>query len=201
MSRRNKVVIGCVIVLIVCAWSCLALLRPHRLREAVRTNKFDTFARLVDESDANSPFHSTVSYTLYMLHAACSDADERYVRLLLKKGADIHKRDSQGQSCIFHAIGRDDTADAVSILRVLHEHDSTVLDDREKYNGDTVIHYAARIGVHKEVVEALVRLGADLQLKNKNGETPYDVYLQRTSLKPDLEDLLLAAETPKADDE
>ncbi len=180
MSRRSKAAIGCTVVLIVCVWSCLALLRPHRLREAVRTNDFDTFARLVDESDANSPFHSTVSYTLYMLHAACSDADERFVRLLLKEGANIHKRDSQGQSCIFHAIGRDDTKAAINILRVLYEHDFTVLDDREKHNGDTVLHYAARIGAHKDVVEALVRLGADLQLQNENGETPYDVYRQRT---------------------
>jgi len=201
MSRSRIVAIGCLVVLLSCAVLWFGLLRPHRLREAVRTNDFDTFVSLVDESNANMPFHSTVSYALYMLHVACSDADERFVRLLLKKGADIHKRDSEGQSCIFHAIGRDDTATAVNILRVLHEHDSTVLDDREKYNGDTVLHYAARIGAHKVVLEALVRLGADLQLQNKNGETPYDVYVQSTTFEPDLKNLLLRREYPKADGE
>ena len=111
MSSKSKVAIGCTLLLIVCTWSCSALLRPHRLREAIRTNDFDTFARLVDESDANSPYKSTVSYTLYLLHAACSDSDERIVRLLLRKGADIHKLDSSGKSCIFHAVGRDDISE------------------------------------------------------------------------------------------
>ncbi|MBR9801889.1 hypothetical protein GYB59_09385 [bacterium] len=184
MGRKSKVAIGCTLLLIVCTWSCSALLRPHRLREAVRTNDFDTFARLVDESDANSPYRSTVSYTLYLLHGACSDSDERIVRLLLRKGADIHKKDSSGKSCIFHAVGRDDIRAAISILRVLHEHDSTVVDDRETYHGDTVLHYAARIEAHKEVVEELIRLEADLQAKNNNGETPRDVYRQETRFNP-----------------
>jgi catalase (peroxidase I) len=81
--------------------------------------------------------------------------------------------------------------EAVSLRTALHKAAFWGHDDASKYlveeckldanaqdfSGDTALHDAARFG-HAKVVDILIKGGASLSIKNKKGQTPYDVAVQ-----------------------
>ena len=52
------------------------------------------------------------------------------------------------------------------------------LDVKDKFEGETALHLASR-NEHLEVVKLLIERGADINIKNNEGETPLDFAKKR----------------------
>lgn len=179
MPHKLKILAVVLVVSLTIYWSILYLAIPYRLREAIRTDDFETFSRLLTIERANEPHHLSIDITLYLIHIACSDARPEFVRLLIERGADVHARDNRGRTGIFHAIGGSgDVTTKIVILDMLYKKDPTTLNDHDS-SGGTVLHEAAqlaRVGLDVRIFEELVRLGANIHSENEEGKTPLNLY-------------------------
>ena len=107
------------------------------------------------------------------LHRAASSGHIRILRLLLKHGADVNRKDSRfGSAALDNAasFGR------VEIVSILLDHGAHV-DAQTKY-GFTALMSAASSGYPK-VVKLLLQHGAHVHLKDKHGETALDIALKK----------------------
>ena len=53
------------------------------------------------------------------LHWACRNANSEMVKTLLSLGADIHKRDAHGYTCVHHLCGSENAGEGVGLLHYL----------------------------------------------------------------------------------
>jgi len=196
MIDTTKVSVIAVIAVIAISVLCLFCLfvsgvsSSRRLHESIRTGDYTTFSRLLSDSNINRPRRLSVSVTLNLIHDACAATRVEFVKLMIEKHADIHAQDSSGKTCLFYAAGGDDVTSSIEICRMLVSHDSSIIQDREPVNGDSVLHYSVRIGLNARVVESLIQLGADARSVNSNGETPLDIYIDRGRKNGEVESVL-----------
>jgi len=94
------------------------------------------------------------------------------VRDLLRSGADSDARDSDGRTALFRAAAEPSHIEKAELLI---ESGATI--DVVDLNGDTPIMYAARFK-NFALVRILVDEGADLNTRNRNGETVRDIAMQ-----------------------
>ncbi len=109
------------------------------------------------------------------------------IEALLKAGADIHQTDKNGVTPLHHAVRFRSPAAVETLLQ-----HGAVVNQQCKRSGSTPLHRAVTstgapgtAGKDKEarqIVEILLRYGADPSIKNKNGKTPAD-YIGDESLR------------------
>lgn len=102
------------------------------------------------------------------LHLASAKNDIGLVGCLLAKGANINVLDAHLNTFLIIAISKKNT-EMVESLQLL-------VDNRDFWNkkndsGNTALHFAAARG-YSEIVEILLKAGADLNPQNKDGSTP-----------------------------
>ncbi|NXB28806.1 ASB10 protein, partial [Eulacestoma nigropectus] len=100
------------------------------------------------------------------LHEACAAARTDCVRLLLSSGADPEAVSEDG----YRPLHLCKSSDSIECVRQLLQHGASANSPTEEEN-DTALHVAARHGL-AEHVQLLLRHGAELEVKNKEGQTP-----------------------------
>jgi tankyrase len=101
------------------------------------------------------------------------------IEAALKAGADLHYADKNGVTALHHAVRFRSPA----AVLVLLEHGAAV-NQACKRSGSTPLHRAVtstgapstagKDDQAREIIEMLLRFGADPSIKNKNGKTPAD---------------------------
>ena len=111
-------------------------------------------------------------------HAAWRRWDD--IRFCVKKGADVTYRDSQGNSALHLALENPNVpVDVISIL--IHPDLINSIGGRRL----TPLHIAA-YGQNKDVIQELLRVNADPNIKRHYGISPLDFYIERMSLPLDV---------------
>ncbi|XP_063016718.1 ankyrin repeat and SOCS box protein 10 isoform X3 [Melospiza melodia melodia] len=100
------------------------------------------------------------------LHEACAAASAACARLLLRAGADPEAVSEQGHRPL-HLCK---SSDSIGCVQELLQHGASVNSQTEEER-DTALHVASRHGL-AEHVQLLLRHGAQLELRNKEGQTP-----------------------------
>lgn len=101
-------------------------------------------------------------------------------KFLVGKGANVDYRSPNGDSALSLAIWKKHATTAIFLV----EHARTTIDAYDKF-GDTPLIDAVKGNLH-DVVRALVKKGADVNHKNKKGDTP----LSLANTKPDITSIL-----------
>ncbi|XP_032921194.1 ankyrin repeat and SOCS box protein 10 [Catharus ustulatus] len=100
------------------------------------------------------------------LHAACAAASADCAGLLLRAGADPEAVSEDG----YRPLHLCKSSDSIECVRQLLQHGASVNSQTEEEN-DTALHVASRHGL-AEHVQLLLHHGAELEVKNKEGQTP-----------------------------
>ncbi|NWV54591.1 ASB10 protein, partial [Daphoenositta chrysoptera] len=100
------------------------------------------------------------------LHEACAAASSDCVRLLLGSGADPEAVSEDG----YRPLHLCKSPDSIECVRQLLQHGASA-NSRTEEEDDTALHVAARHGL-AEHVQLLLHHGAELEVKNKEGQTP-----------------------------
>lgn len=137
--------------------------RLINLHEAARRSDYDTLKRHVQSArDANKVNNEGET----LLISAAEGGEEKIVRFLLSKGANINAKDQNGQTPLYRAVSAGNTA--VAKLLIKRGADLRLLYGEKK---ETLLFAAVRIGdldVIRELVKARPQL---LTEKNVDGET------------------------------
>lgn len=132
------------------------------LRDAVRHGRDETdiLTALIDAgADVNV---RNVSREWTLLHYAAEHSNLKAAAVLLEHGAEVDARDKVGQTPLMSSD--------LHLTRLLVANGADV--NAQELNGNTPLHHAAGWLAKPKVVEALLTLGADAQIRNDDGETP-----------------------------
>ena len=104
------------------------------------------------------------------------------VQELLNQGADVNVTNYKGQSAL-HCAAK---AGFVEPVRILLDHGANV--NAQDRDGDTALHSACRSSIKnherlQQVVDLLIKNGADLNAENNRGRTPKQVLRRSSTLK------------------
>eukprot|EP01048_Picozoa_sp_COSAG05_P008259 COSAG05_NODE_621_length_8305_cov_3.479283_8_plen_505_part_00 len=153
--------------------------RPEhkRLVECVEGGDLAGASRLLEAENPQtreSWVNSIPSFTMLMQAAALRTASEEVrvglTRLLITNGAHVNEVDSDGYSAL-HWSAAVGTAD---VMELLVTEGGASPNARSSSNGETPLHRASRLGAGACVKE-LLRLGADVSVRNYQYLTPLDV--------------------------
>ena len=103
----------------------------------------------------------------------CIDSDT--ISLLIKNGADVSSVDYEGRTPLMTAAGSSGK-EAAKIVNILLQHGASAC--TIDYGGRTALHHAAvneRLCGAAEVIDSLIFAGADVSIKDENGETALDL--------------------------
>lgn len=108
------------------------------------------------------------------LHYSVLRGHQHAVLLLLHAGADINIQDSEGNSPL-HTACMNGHENCVKGLIYYSENSIFKIDiDRTNRSGNTALHIACRWG-YLPIVSVLLEFGSSVKVKNKLGQTPWDV--------------------------
>jgi Ankyrin repeats (3 copies) len=124
--------------------------------------------REVRDDPALGHVHNRYGRTL--LHDASAQGNVRFVELLLRLGADPNVRSSGGHTPLYCVANECGVTRGGHIVRALVQAGAHV-DARSDSKQCTPLHMAARRG-NTEVAEALVDCGADMNARDRGGDTP-----------------------------
>ena len=119
------------------------------------------------------------------------DKQGAHIQRLIKAGADIHETDKNGVTLLHHAVRFRSPAAVEALLRL-----GAAVNQTCKRSGSTPLHRAVtstgapgtagKSAQAREIVEILLRYGADASIKNKSGKKPAD-YVRDKALRRLLE--------------
>ena len=169
--------------------------------ETTVNNELDIIQALLDAgADVNAalPYDEDIDEESPLQLMARSGNAEG-VRLLLRAGADIHFKNHRGETALFSAVNASFVKDQIEIVKILLAAGADI-NAQANYPGDaagnTVLMWAvfqadstARMGEpmksedwavqkmkeEKELIQVLLDAGADVNIKNKKGETAMDL--------------------------
>jgi len=121
-------------------------------------------------ADVNASDH----YGVTSLHYAAARVDKEIASLLMNYGADVHMKDNAARAPLHYATGatgraRSPQEAASFIILLLAEGANVNVQDKWGY---TPLHYAVLVR-RVDIVKLLVERGADVDLTNDRGHTPY----------------------------
>lgn len=154
---------------------------PEILYKAIDGQQPELAVLLIENgADVKSKEKSVLSRT--PLHAAAFWGYAEIARLLLAKGADLYAEDSANQTAMDLAI----TGGYLDIVE-LFVGVGYDMNRKDSILEDTVVHEAVNAN-RKEILAFFILKGANLNIKNKNGQTPLAMAIQ--DRKEELADIL-----------
>jgi len=136
--------------------------------EAAESGDIDELRLLLKSNP--SLVKSTDQYGFTALHGAAGEEDTQVVDLLLTNGADINAKNNDGVSPIHVAVYPRMAAYLITKGADINLPSS---------NGDTPLHTFAAEAEGLDVMEVLLKAGANPNIKNKQGELPIDIATSR----------------------
>lgn len=139
------------------------------LLERIREYHLDKVITLIKKENANVDYQDNCSLTPLMW-AAMRDG-KKIAHVLIEAGADVNLKDNCGNTALIWSI-QIEGRDAISQLLI---EAGTKINDQN--NGSTALMTACLFG-RCNTVQSLITAGADKTIKNKRGETAYDIAIQ-----------------------
>ncbi|KAJ7207500.1 ankyrin repeat-containing domain protein [Mycena pura] len=109
-----------------------------------------------------------------LLAAARTDNEELLLEVFEEGGFDINCRDGLGNTALHNAASQGST----DVLEHILSHEDCDVDPINRIEKATPLHLAVRLEdpeIRKIVVESLLDAGADIRIKDKNGDTALDL--------------------------
>lgn len=149
------------------------------------SNNFEDIVRLLVSRGANVN-RSKGFMCDYPIHAAVKNRNSLIAKILLDAGADVNTKSFDFETPLHISICKDDIEMFNLLLK--YKPDLTQTDDC----GNTPLHILVELCDYRDedMVVQLLKHGADVNLKNINGQTPLDIY------KRDLEDGIITHPHP-----
>ena len=110
------------------------------------------------------------AYGRTLLHEAAAQGSLRIVEFLLQLGADPNARDQWGHTPLYFVGNASHRSNGADVVHVLAQNGANV-NAQERLKHCTALHMAARRG-NIPVAEALLDCGADIEKRDKLGDTP-----------------------------
>jgi len=101
-----------------------------------------------------------------LLHQAVRNQNNKMVKLLISKGADINAKNAYRDTPLYLAVEKNNQ----KMVKLLISKGADI-NAKNRYDGTTPLHLAVEKN-NKEMVELLIAKGADINAKNKYGDTP-----------------------------
>ncbi len=151
------------------------------LHSAFKENKHEVVPHLIE---AGADIEATAENEENGLHVAAKSGSAECIRTahhcreeFLKKDSEnnieknhflnaMNAQDKHGHTPLVHAVCANFIDSTVVFLQA-----GALLDLKNSKTGDTALHYAAEMG-YFPIVKALLAFGAEMEIKNNNGETP-----------------------------
>ncbi|HEY7413624.1 MAG TPA: ankyrin repeat domain-containing protein, partial [Ktedonobacteraceae bacterium] len=114
--------------------------------------------------------HERYTYDLTLLHVLAGQGNLAMVELLLQMGADPNAQNHPGHTPLYWVSNGSPGVYGAEIVHVLARHGAHI-NAQEKLKHCTPLHMAARRG-NVQVATALLDCGADLEARDKLGDTP-----------------------------
>lgn len=130
------------------------------LGEAIRKSQIDVIEELFKNNQVDVNLHPS------MLHNAVRRGDIRVIDLLIKNGAEINRKENDGNTPLMDAIVM---LPSESVAKLLIDKGASL--DIQNLDGETALSYATEHGGSFEIIKRLVALKANLELKNTSGVT------------------------------
>ncbi|MCW3098860.1 MAG: ankyrin repeat and protein 1 isoform [Chthonomonadaceae bacterium] len=158
------------------------------LIEAIRIGDRARVLELLDSGADIEEENSVIGLTPLMAAAGCGDLE--LLRLLLARGADLHRVSSRHFTALTQAISGDQRATVNFLLDAGMDLNAPGFVGNEYMGGHTPIFHAIQIG-HQEMMRLLIARGARLDVRDVRGETP--LHWAADSRGPEAMEILLDA--------
>lgn len=142
--------------------------RNTQLHVAIISRKYEIAEMLIDKYENIDLLNI---FDESPLHLASDFAPKSLIEKLIEKGSDITAKDFKERSALHRAIASN-TVDVVDIL-LSNGADSNQVDK----NKDTAVLLAIKRTDAKPLVSCLIKHGADLNIKDLNGKTAFEIYM------------------------
>ena len=140
--------------------------KPVLANELVKLPEIRNVINELVEEDENYDFDVAEKFTV--LHLACSISAPIFLTILISHGADPNQADSDGKYPVHKACSSGKAA--LEKVQLFVELSSQNIDRRDELSKQTPLHRAAVKG-NVDVVEYLLKCGADINARDKRGET------------------------------
>lgn len=144
------------------------------LHLAVYRNKEQLIDFLL-ENGANVNLKANNNYQATALQLAVFAKNQSIIQKILKKNPDLYIKDAQGADVIFYAI----SLNQLEIVKIFLNHIGQIKNSGDAWE-DLYLHQACRS--NPEMVQMLIKSGADINKKSESGETPLMFSLYADSL-------------------
>ncbi len=137
------------------------------IAQAIDDNNFDALVILVSSTKGSLCFLCKAGNSRTPLMHAASKGRDAMVQLLLARGSHINAQDTMGRTAVFHAVQNSHEATALLIL----DHKTLTISEGVDNSGNPVLTIAIMKDM-VDVVDKLIRFGADLEQTDDCGMTP-----------------------------
>lgn len=154
--------------------------RTQSFRESLYNNNIGRAQELAREGNIDVNMFVNIPNSVTMLHEVAASGKRDHLITLLTLNPDVNVKDIKGDTPLHLIIKRfgyvDLRPDALEMLNLLLERGGIAV-NKQNNEGLTPLHLAAEIG-NKDAVDALLKKGADVNIRDNKGKTAAEYALE-----------------------
>ena len=140
---------------------------PAAMYHAVDKNDVTKLRTLLQEgADPNENYNDSPALSFTILHLCCGKGHLEATKLLVEAGANVQSRDAWAMSPLVHSI----ISQYIDVIEYLLSVCPRIVNLTDKF-GKSPLHFAIESD-NVEIVELLIRRGADINMSTMHGITP-----------------------------